>query len=101
MEPFYFRRYDQVIGRAETLKEMKSELERLNREDPEAVKYHIREGHISIWLKSVGYPELATKMSPELTIEEVITVVSPMKKTSGTTKKTQSSTKKGPQKKGR
>ena len=54
-EPFYFKRYDMVIGKAEDLSELRKELERLRIEDPLAVLYHIREGHISMWAMKSTY----------------------------------------------
>ena len=74
--PFYFKRYDMVIGKAENLAEREKELERLKIEDPYAVLYHIKEGHISNWLVSIGRKELADAVKPSMTIEETINVLS-------------------------
>jgi hypothetical protein len=75
-EPFYFKRYDTVIGKAENIAELRKELERLRIEDPLAVLYHIKEGHISIWLASMGKKDLAEAIKPSMTIEETIKVIS-------------------------
>ena len=75
-EPFYFKRYDMVIGKAENLSELRKELERLRIEDPLAVLYHIREGHISMWLAATGNKEIADAIKPGMSIEETITVLS-------------------------
>lgn len=75
-EPFYFKRYDMVIGKAENLSELRKELERLRIEDPLAVLYHIREGHISMWLAATGNMEIADAIKPGMSIEETITVLS-------------------------
>ncbi|MCL4452113.1 MAG: hypothetical protein M1327_05775 [Candidatus Thermoplasmatota archaeon] len=80
-EPFYFKRYDMVIGKAENLDEMKRELERLRVEDPSAVLYHIKEGHISMWLAATGKKELADAIKPSMSIEETIRVLSRPSKT--------------------
>jgi hypothetical protein len=80
-EPFYFRRYDIVIGKAENLEELKRELERLRMEDPSAVLYHIKEGHISMWLAATGKKELADAIKPSMSIEETIRVLSRPSKT--------------------
>ena len=74
--PFYFKRYDIVIGKAENVEELEKELERLRIEDPYAVLYHIKEGHISNWLVSIGMKELADAIKPSMTIEETINVLS-------------------------
>jgi hypothetical protein len=75
-EPFYFKRYDVVIGKAENTEELSKELERLRIEDPYAVLYHIKEGHISNWLISIGRKDLANAIKPSMTIEETIAVIS-------------------------
>ena len=65
-----------VIGKAENLSELRKELERLRIEDPLAVLYHIREGHISMWLAATGNMEIADAIKPGMSIEETITVLS-------------------------
>ena len=86
-EPFYFKRYDMVIGKAENLSELRKELERLRIEDPLAVLYHIREGHISMWLAATGNKEIADAIKPGMSIEETITVLSKPPKTQKATSK--------------
>ncbi len=76
MEPFYFKRYDMVIGKAENPQQLKAELERLRVEDPLAVLYHIKEGHVSLWLAASGYSDLANAIKPSMSIEEAIVVLS-------------------------
>jgi hypothetical protein len=75
-EPFYFKRYDMVIGKAENTEELRKEMERLRTEDPFAVLYHIKEGHISNWLASIGKRDLAEAIKPTMTIDETISVLS-------------------------
>ena len=89
-EPFYFKRYDMVIGKAENLTELRNELERLRIEDPLAVLYHIREGHISMWLAATGNREMADAIKPGMSIEETITVLSRPVKSQKTPSKTRS-----------
>ncbi|MQL55592.1 hypothetical protein [Acidianus ambivalens] len=59
MEPFYFKSYDRVIGIAHDVKELEKEMERLSKEDPAALEYHLREGHIVSWLNYIGEKGLA------------------------------------------
>lgn len=59
MEPFYFKSYDRVIGIAHNIDELEKEVERLSKEDPAALAYHLREGHIVAWLNYIGEKGLA------------------------------------------
>lgn len=59
MEPFYFKSYERVIGIAHNLEELKKEIERLVKEDPAALEYHLKEGHIVSWLLYIGEKGLA------------------------------------------
>jgi hypothetical protein len=59
---FYFRSYDKMIGRATDLKELASEMRRLEFEDPAALKYHLVQGHIVRWLRSLDDAELAIEL---------------------------------------
>jgi len=59
MEPFYFKSYDRVIGIAHDIRELEKEMERLVKEDPPALEYHLREGHIVSWLNYIGEVGLA------------------------------------------
>lgn len=62
MEPFYFKSYDRIVSKAETPTELLSEMKKLENTDPFCVEYHVREGHISTWLKGSGRPDLAVKI---------------------------------------
>lgn len=62
MEPFYFKSYDRIVGSAETPRELLNEMKRLENEDPSCVEYHVREGHISTWLKETGRENLFMKI---------------------------------------
>ena len=59
MEPFYFKSYNRIIGIAHNAKELEKEMERLMKEDPAALEYHLREGHIVSWLNYIGEVGLA------------------------------------------
>jgi hypothetical protein len=61
-EPFLFRSYDRVVGKAHNLKELESEIRRLSIEDPACVEYHLKEGHIVQWLSYIGEKELSERL---------------------------------------
>ncbi len=71
-ETFYFMRYNEVIGKASNLQELQSEMMRLQKENPESVMYHIREGHLNTWIESTGNTELSKKIVAGLKIDDVI-----------------------------
>jgi hypothetical protein len=59
---FYFKSYGKIIGSAGDLKDLIKEMRRLEYEDPAALRYHLVEGHIVQWLRSVKEEELAEKL---------------------------------------
>ncbi|EWG06590.1 MAG: Hypothetical Protein ASUL_08714 [Candidatus Aramenus sulfurataquae] len=59
MEPFYFKSYERVVGKASDVKELERELERLSKEDPACVEWHLKEGHLVAWLNYIGERGLA------------------------------------------
>ena len=61
-EPFYFKSFDKVIGVAHNLDELRREFERLINDDPKALEYHLKEGHIVQWLEYIGEIELARRL---------------------------------------
>lgn len=61
-EVFYFKSYGKVIGSAGSVKELIEEMRRLEYVDPAALRYHLAEGHIVRWLKSLGESELAWEL---------------------------------------
>ena len=75
MEPFYFKSYDRIVGKAETPMEFLSEMKRLENTDPFCVEYHVREGHISIWLKEAERPDLAVKIESARDPKVVINIL--------------------------
>lgn len=68
MSIFYFRSYNRIIGHASNVKELQTEISRLAWEDPETVAYHLFQGHISVWLKSIGEVDLAHDLQSAKTI---------------------------------
>ncbi len=75
MEPFYFKSYERIVGKAETPVELLNEMKRLENVDPFCVEYHVREGHISTWLKGSGRPDLAMKIENVEDPKVVITII--------------------------
>jgi hypothetical protein len=70
-EPFYFKSYDKIIGRATNLHQLWMELERLAEENPGALKYHLEEGHIVRWLEFSNEKELASELRGVKDVKEV------------------------------
>lgn len=60
--PFYFKSYDRVLGVARNVDELRSEVARLADEDPGALEYHLGEGHIMVWLESMGRKDVAEEL---------------------------------------
>jgi len=59
MEPFYFKSYEKVVGVAHDVKELEKEIERIGKQDPACVNWHLQQGHIVAWLKYIGNNTLA------------------------------------------
>ena len=59
---FYFKSCGRTVGEASNLKELAEELTRLEYEDPGTVRYHLVEGHIVRWLRSINENELADRL---------------------------------------
>ena len=70
MGAFYFRSYNRIIGRASDVRELAREMSRLDWENPGAVVYHLKQGHIAGWLESIGEKELADELRNVTTISE-------------------------------
>jgi hypothetical protein len=62
LEPFYFKSYDQIIGIARNVNDFHIEFARLAEESPEALAYHLKEGHIVNWLDYANEKELAAQL---------------------------------------
>ncbi len=74
-EPFLFKSYERIIGIAHDVNELKNELERLSKVDPDAVNYHLKEKHIVNWLNYIGETELAKKLENVKDIKEAIAIL--------------------------
>lgn len=74
-EPFFFMKYGEVIGKASNIEELQSEIRRLSVENPEAVNYHIREGHIAQWVNYVGRKDIGNKLNGTTTIDEILVIL--------------------------
>ena len=59
MEPFYFKSYERVVGTAHDVRELETEIERIGKQDPACVNWHLQQGHIVSWLKYIGEGTLA------------------------------------------
>ncbi|MGC8618302.1 MAG: hypothetical protein ACP5UZ_06135 [Thermoplasmata archaeon] len=62
MEPFYFKSYDKTIGVACDAESLLYTLKCIAKYDPKAIDWHVSEGHITAWLRSIGEKELADKL---------------------------------------
>ena len=62
VEPFYFKSYGRTIGVARNVGDLREELGRLAEENPDAVAYHLRQGHIVRWLEYANQKELAEQL---------------------------------------
>ena len=80
MDPFYFKSYDRLIGVACDLESLVTEMKCLSDYDYDAVNYHILNGHISMWLNYMGFPELAEDVKTASSPEEAIKMVKSFKK---------------------
>jgi hypothetical protein len=83
MEPFYFKKYDEIIGIASDINDLKNEIQRLKIENKLSVEYHLREGHIVQWLNYIGEKKAASDLSGVIDIDEALKVLEDTKKPSG------------------
>ncbi|MBO3803184.1 MAG: hypothetical protein JTT11_04825 [Candidatus Brockarchaeota archaeon] len=67
---FEFKRFGTTIAAASNVEELGERLEQLAELDPACVEYHLKEGHISSWLRSVGEPGLAKELESAKTASE-------------------------------
>ncbi|MCI2415194.1 MAG: hypothetical protein MPF33_08165 [Candidatus Aramenus sp.] len=72
MEPFYFKSYERVVGKAGDVKELERELERLSKEDSACVEWHLKEGHIVAWLNYIGERGLAEMLKGVTSAKEAL-----------------------------
>jgi hypothetical protein len=80
MDPFYFKSYDRLIGVACDLESLVTEMKCLSDYDYDAVNYHILNGHISMWLNHMGFPELAQDVKTASSPKEAIKMIKSFKK---------------------
>ncbi len=62
MEPFYFKSYDKIIATSHNLNELLEDMEKLVKENPESLKYHLEHKDIYNWLNYINEKKLATKL---------------------------------------
>jgi hypothetical protein len=79
-EPFLFKSYERIIGIAHDVNELKNELERLSKIDPNAVNYHIKERHIAMWLYYIGENDLAKKFENVKDINQALSLLNEEKR---------------------
>ena len=60
--PFYFKSYDIIIGAARNIHDLWLQIEKLAVENPAALEYHLKEGHIVRWLEDSNERELAEQL---------------------------------------
>jgi len=73
--PFEFRRYGAVVATVNDVEGLGRKLEELSRFDPGCVEYHLREGHISYWLRSIGERHLADSLKSSTTASQASDIV--------------------------
>jgi len=83
MEPFYFKSYDKIIATANNVNELLEDMEKLVKENPESLKYHLAEKDIYKWLNYINEKKLATKLKnvndPEKAILTIQNYLKPKK----------------------
>ena len=72
MEKFYFKSYGVEVGSASNLKELKSEIGRISKEDKLCIEYHLKEGQLRSWLLFIGEEDAANKIAGARTVNELI-----------------------------
>ncbi|QGA53302.1 hypothetical protein GFS03_01165 [Sulfolobus sp. E5-1-F] len=87
MEPFYFKSYDKTIGIAHDVNELEKEIERLGKEDPACVEWHLKEGHIVAWLNYIGERGLAEMLKGVGNVKEALARIREFKTFKGRQKK--------------
>jgi len=70
VEAFYFTSYGRTIGIARNVRELSAEIARLAKENPAAVTYHLKQGHIVWWLECADEKELAKQLKGVESINE-------------------------------
>ncbi|WP_201796927.1 hypothetical protein [Thermoplasma sp. Kam2015] len=83
MEPFYFKSYDRLIGIACDEKSLLYEMKCLNQYDGAALYYHLKEGHIAMWLEYIGRKDLADAIRFSESVEGAISTLDRMIESKG------------------
>ncbi len=98
MNRFYFVSYDREVGSAVDLDELISEMERISKENPMCVEYHLKNGHIVEWLVYIGEHETAKKLKGVKNPSDAVKILKGSKANSqAADKKPSSSAASGPQ----
>ncbi len=84
MEPFYFKSYDKILATANNVNELLAAMEKLLKENPESLKYHLNNKDIYAWLNYTGEKKLASKLKniedPENAISSIKSYLNPKPK---------------------
>ncbi len=80
MEPFIFKSFDRELGIACNLESLITELECVTSYDYDAANYHLINGHISMWINYIGFPELAENLKAAKSPQEAIMILKSFKK---------------------
>jgi len=73
--PFEFKSYGKVVATVYDLEDLGKKLDELSRSDPGCVEYHLKEGHISSWLRSIGERSLAESFKSSTTASQASEIV--------------------------
>jgi hypothetical protein len=73
--PFEFKSFGRVVAVAFDVESLGKELKELSLLDPGCAEYHLKEGHISSWLRSIGEHSLAESLRPSLTASQAAEAV--------------------------
>lgn len=71
VQPFYFKSYNEIIGTAMNVGELEKEIRRLAKENPTALEYHLRQGHIVDWLNHSSEKDVAALLKGVESVEEL------------------------------
>ena len=73
--PFEFKSFGRVVAVVYDVEGLGRELRELSLRDPGCVEYHLKEGHISSWLRSIGEYPLAESLRSSSTASQAAEVV--------------------------
>ena len=75
MEPFYFRSFDRTIGIACDVPSLYYEMKCQALYDKPAIDYHVKEGHIYMWLDYIGEHDLAESIRDQKETELILNML--------------------------